>query len=489
MPSTTIIAQPGQLMPAYNPIKYIINNTNKNEPGFRYIFTIYPAVGSHIPANVVAQYKVLPVYGTGYGEQDISLLMQSLVTYNDSGIGGGVAYNSSQSWYQYDVDLGYEYIYNVDYFQTLQNNGGNVRIVLTGTPNLFVVGDQVIIAQTGTGPTGNPALEGLHTVISATVSTFTVNVLWSTIGESTANGNVAYADQRKTVVLNDALITNKEVFNGAYNNNLNTIAESQPFPSALYLGDSQNDLLMTSNLPYDNLSQSIPVAVATFYNAQFYYNLRVYAGRTYGVFYYDRNENLLDSYSFAPPYDGIWAVFVGPTGLVTEDYAVAINSNGFDANIPYYFTYDNRCTINDQQLIYLDRMGSWQAFSFQLRTYEKGQITREQYNQHIDGQVAGSQWVGVNLQKGSRTYNTNVTKTFDLNTNWMGEYDAKRFQELLTSPQVYYYSPDNINYASDFYFCACVVDATSFEVFSQKNKKLIKQSVTIRLAQQEAING
>jgi hypothetical protein len=63
----------------------------------------------------------------------------------------------------------------------------------------------------------------------------------------------------------------------------------------------------------------------------------------------------------------------------------------------------------------------------------------------------------------------------------MGEYDAKRFQELLTSPQVYY--------LSDNYYCACVVDATGFEVFSQKNKKLIKQSVTIKLAQQDPING
>ena len=79
MPSTTIIAQPQQLMPAYNPIKYIIDNTNKNEPGFRYIFTIYSASSSHIPGNVVAQYKVLPEFGTGYGEQDISKLMHSLV--------------------------------------------------------------------------------------------------------------------------------------------------------------------------------------------------------------------------------------------------------------------------------------------------------------------------------------------------------------------------------------------------------------------------
>jgi hypothetical protein len=119
--STTIIAEPQQLMPAYNPIKYIIDNTNKNEPGFRYIFTIYSATGSHIPANVVAQYKVLPEFGTGYGEQDISKLMQSLVTFDESGISGSAPYNVSESWYQYDVDLGFEFVDKETYTTALTN--------------------------------------------------------------------------------------------------------------------------------------------------------------------------------------------------------------------------------------------------------------------------------------------------------------------------------------------------------------------------------
>jgi len=478
MPSTTIIAQPQQLMPAYNPIKYIIDNTNKNEPGFRYIFSIYPATGSHTSATLVAQYRVLPVYGTGYGEQDISMLMQSLVTYNESGIGYNASspYDSSESWYQYDVDLGYEYIDNIGYINTLQDNAGNVRI--TFVAHGFEAGDQVVITQDGTGPTNNPALEGLHTVLSATANNFTVNVLWSTIGESTANGTVTYADLRKTQVLDDALITNKEVFNGAYNNWTNTANQSNAFPSASFLANGANSWLMTSN--YAGAYHP----VAAFYGAQFYYNLRVYAGATYTVRFYDMSNTEIDSYLFIPASDGIYAVFVGPTALVTEDYYIDVFSDivGFTADA-YYFTYDNRCTINDQQLIYLDRMGSWQTFAFQLRTYEKGQITREQYNQHIDGQVLSSQWVGVPLQKGFRTYNTNVTKTFDLNTNWMDQYDAIRFQELLTSPQVYYL----LNGAE--IFAACTIDSNSFEVFSQKNKKLIKQSVTIKLAQQDPING
>ena len=476
MPSTTIIAQPQQLMPAYNPIKYIIDNTNKNEPGFRYIFSIYPATGSHTAATLVAQYRVLPVFGTGYGEQDISMLMQSLVTYDESGIYSGVPYNSSESWYQYDVDLGFEYIDNIDYITTLQDNGGNVRISFTA--HGFVAGDQIVIAQTGTGPTNNPALEGLHTVLSATANQFTVNVLWSTIGESTANGNVSYADQRKTQVLDDEAIVDQEVFNGAYNNWTNTGNQSNAFPSAYFLANNSNSLLMTSNYA------DVNYPVSTFLSAQFYYNLRVYAGATYTVRFYDMSNTQIDAYLFIPANDGIYAVFVGPTALITEDYYVRVFSDiaGFSMDY-YYFTYDNRCTINDQQLIYLDRMGSWQSFAFQLRTYEKGQITREQYNQHIDGQVVSNEWVGVDLQKGFRTYNTNVTKTFDLNTNWMAQYDATRFQELLTSPQVYYL----LNGAE--IFAACTIDATGFEVFSQKNKKLIKQSVTIKLAQQDPING
>ena len=478
MPSTTIIAQPAQLMPAYNPIKYIIDNTNKNEPGFRYIFSIYPAAGSHTTATLIAQYRVLPVFGTGYGEQDISRLMQSLVTYNETGINyveGGNPYDNSESWYQYDVDLGYEYIYNIEYTSDISPDGLNTLIEYTA--HGFIVGDQVSITQAD-GGVANPALEGLHTVITVdNANQFTVNVLWSTITDDTINGNVTYADLRKTQVLDEIFIEDQEVFNGAYNLFNNTAQQYQSFPSAEYLSSGANARFMISTYNIQNYP------AAAFYGAQIYYNLRVYGGATYFVRFYDMSNTEIDSYLFTPANDGIYAVFVGPTENVFEDYYIDVFSDIGGFSMPScYFTYDNRCTINDQQLIYLDRMGSWQTFAFQLRTYEKGQITREQYNQHIDGQVT-TEWVGVNLQKGFRTYNTNVTKTFDLNTNWMGQDDATRFQELLTSPQVYY------SYNGGEIFAACVVDSNTFEVFSQKNKKLIKQSVTIRLAQQDSING
>jgi hypothetical protein len=105
------------------------------------------------------------------------------------------------------------------------------------------------------------------------------------------------------------------------------------------------------------------------------------------------------------------------------------------------------------------------------------------YNQHVDGQVVSNEWEYSSDAMGSRTYNINVSNTLDLNTNWMDQYNANRFQELLTSPQVFYVKPD------DGYSYACTVEATSFENFRQRNKNLIKQSVTIKLALNTPING
>ncbi len=463
--ATTIIAQPQVLMPAYNPIKYIIDNTNKNEPGFRYIFTIYPAAGSHIPANVVAQYRVLPVFSTGYGEQDISRLMQSLVTWNFAQ--GQV----NESWYQYDIDLGYEFIDNIDYTTTLQDNGGNVRISFTA--HGFVAGDQIIIAQDGTGPVDNPALEGLHTVLSATANQFTVNVLFSTITDSTANGNVSYADQRKTQVLDDETIVDQEVFNGAYS--LGIYAQGA-FPYAEYYGTLDPSYALTSLSNPNTLYTAASITDNTFYLM-----CRVYSGVEYTLTYFDMNDNQLGQDSPYNPTDGLYNFPVETaTYSITEDFYVDIvGDNG--SLFRYYFQYDNRCAINEDILYYLDRMGSWQSFNFQLKTYEKGQISREMYNQHVDGQVTDGQWEYSSDAMGSRTYNINVSNTLDLNTNWMDQYNANRFQELLTSPQVFYYNGTD--------YRACTIDSTSFENFRQRNKNLIKQSVTIKLALNTPING
>jgi hypothetical protein len=462
MPSTTIIAQPAQLMPAYNPIKYIINNTNKNEPGFRYIFTINPAN----VATAIATYKTLPVYSTGYGEMDISKLMQALVTWNFE-LGP-----SNISWYQYDISLGFEYISNINYFSSLQNNSGNVRI--TYTAHGFVANDQILIVQSD-GGVANPGVEGLHTVLSATANNFTINALWADVTNAAIDGEVTYADFRKTITPNDVIIQDREVFNGAYNNLIfNT---GGVFPVNSYLGVTSPQIALTTLTPNDSTARALMTP-----DQIFYLLARVYIG-SYDLIYYDIDGNALGTTNHVCK-NGLYNFEINTTDhSITEDFYVEIICN-FGAEPvfgPYYFAYDNRCAINDDVLYYLDRMGSWQSFAFQLKTYEKGQITREMYNQHVDGTVVSTKWQQGEYAMGNRSYNPNVMMSFDLNTNWMDQYNATRFQELLTSPQVFY-SATGID-------CACTVDATGFENFRQRNKNLIKQSVSIKLALNSPING
>ena len=75
-----IIAQASAqiLMPAYNPIKYIYSSTNVLLQGFKYIFDVYES-GT---LNKIAEYRVMPTYSTGFGEIDLSKLLQSFVSYD-----------------------------------------------------------------------------------------------------------------------------------------------------------------------------------------------------------------------------------------------------------------------------------------------------------------------------------------------------------------------------------------------------------------------
>ena len=201
----TIIAEPQDFTPAYNECKFIIDSTNVNNQGFRYIFDIYES-GT---ANKIAEYRILPDT-SGYGEQDLSKLLSSQVTYNfNPSI--TTFYDADNCYYKYDVKFGEEYLTKTSYTSSLTNSSGNVRINVSNT---FVVGDQVVIYQTD-GGVANPTLEGLHTVIGQGVGYLVVDALWSDVTDATIDGDVLYADNRKTITRDITTTIDKYVFNGA----------------------------------------------------------------------------------------------------------------------------------------------------------------------------------------------------------------------------------------------------------------------------------
>ena len=226
--------------------------------------------------------------------KDISMLMQSLVTFTYAS--GQV----NESWYQYDVDLGYEYIDNIDYTASLQESGGG-DVEIHFNAHGFIAGDQVVVVQAD-GGVANPTVEGLHTVLYTDTNYFVINARWDTVTDATINGTVTYADLRKTQVLDDEVIEDQEVFNGAYSSGIYAIGTS--FPVSSYDGLSGTQIGLSS---LTNNSASSAALVSGSYSEYFLLMCRVYSGVDYNVTFYDVSGNIL----------------AGPTTINTADCLIS----------------------------------------------------------------------------------------------------------------------------------------------------------------------
>jgi len=462
----TLIAEPQHFTPAYNPCKFIYNSTNKNNEGFRYIFDIY----EQGTVNKIAEYRVLPTYGTGYGEVDLSKLFGAKLVpafqpfnYSES--------DTPNSRYNYDVKVGEEYVVTFNYSANLTNNLGNVKITCTHN---FSVGDQVVV-NAGT----NILISGLWTVIAVTGTTdFTINAAWSNVTDPTENGSVKYADNRKTVTRNITSTLDKWVFNGA-------------LPWSSWNGYSFYNYLL--NGPYSLFLTSCPTSEMTITPTQELWFNGFNAGVTGRMvfnnsngdsFYYDvNNTELTTQLCVASPNLNL-SVISGTLPLIKSD-TTYYDVYFIDASIPtdsqtYRFNIDQRCAINDYHLVFLDRMGSWGSFAFPLRSYETGTSTKQSFNKVVQGYVNSNEWTYGSFERGMTTYSSTVEKNLQLNTNWMSEEMAVYFQELITSPVVYFWDGSQ--------YLACIVQETAFEVERQRNKNLIKKTVNVKLANQDKVN-
>jgi len=491
--SQTTIASPQTFTPAYNPIKFIINSTNKNNTGFKYIFDVYEA-GT---LNKIAQYKVLPTYGDGYGEIDLSKLLQSQVSWDLNTLSTSW-YNAPNSRYLYDLSVGEEQLAEYSWTSSITDNGGNARINVTNT---FVAGDQVVIEQAD-GGVANPQLEGLHTVLSATGSNFTVNVAFTTITDITINGTARYADNRKLITLDVSEYKGYVVFNGAFR----------------WLDWSVYDVAdYTLSLADSEWLTNQPQQFSCTLGQDLYLNLRSNQGHDRIVFVNSNGDSFYkaitntDEISQIPVGPNNFGILIGAGDLITntvEWYEVYYRTALGIESLKYRINLDRRTTISEYHMLFLDRLGSYSSFAFQLKSYERGEVTREIFNRDVAGYIqalSSPQWNYKTEDMGFMQSNINVTKSFDLNTNWMEESAGQYFEELLTSPQTFvkivqYNTTEGgipiigedgcpVHVAESTAYQPCIVQNNAYEVYQQRNKNLIKQSITIKLSNQDNING
>jgi hypothetical protein len=483
-----IIAQASAqvLMPAYNPIKYIYSSTNVLLGGFKYIFDVYESGTS----NKIAEYRVMPTYGTGFGEIDLSKLLQSFVSY-DLNLTNTSAYNATNSHFEYDLHVGEEYLTTTSYSLPLTFSGVNVQI---NVANTFLVGDQINISQALPGPTANPNLEGLFTVLVANPTFIVVNSLWALITNASTGGDITYADGRKTVTRDLLLDRNNFVFNGAFK-----WVDWPSYDYQDYMLNGFQDQFLTSLPPanyFATLSQDLWLnAVAD--GSPTPPDTMVFENDGGNIF--EKNVTAtahVSGISVGPNNFGTLALVFGTGNLIeptTTFYTVSYERNGFPSSKKYKINIDRRIRTTEYSILFLDKLGSWGSFAFTLNSYEKGTVTREQFNRDVAGYINGSnQWDYALTDRGMTNTYVSTDTTIDLATDFMTIDMATYFTELISSPFTFVkqasYAVDCDDPISTDYI-SCNIITSDFQVYNQRNKNLIKQNITIKLANNNIVNG
>ena len=362
--------------------------------------------------------------------------------------------------------------------------------------NTFVAGDQINITQAVGGIAANPNLEGLFTVLSVGVGFLVVSSPWATVTNINIDGAITYADGRKTVTRNIITALNNFVFNGAIR-----WVEWPAYDYNDYMLNSLQDKLLT-NLPdnnfYATLSQDLwlnavanssPTPPDTMY-------FETSDGDTF-----EKNVTAVDhvsGISMGPNNHGALTVLSGALPMIkptTEWYYVRYYRNGVKSSIDYYVNIDRRVRTVEHSILFLDRMGSWGSFAFTGRAYTTGNVTREQFNKDIPGYVETvgiDRWLYETTETGMTNTYISTDTTIALNTDWMNETMAMYFTELISSPNTYIKlsnydadcdAPESAEYVS------CTIVTSSFEEFKQRNKNLIKQSIVVKLANNNIVNS
>jgi hypothetical protein len=471
--AVTIEGKPQELTPAYNPIWVFADSTNKNEVGFRYVVDVFDAVTN----TKLFEQRVAPRPNDGFMEVNISKPVQ---TYVDKTIPFDTTAlsDAAGSWRQLNVEIGEEYSvsWTFNFYQANNSySGGNVEI--SGATNHgFSVGDQIRITLNTTYNDSRDQLNGLFTVIGV-VDTDTLVIsatllLFNLLG--TISGKMRYADNRRTI-FRDEDDFGFYVFNGAL-----PLKEFKNWDWQEWDTDPVSQGKFLTSMPREyKVKQTSDIWLNMFgYGDGFMDRLRM--ENSNGDLF---SANLTDSsYVIGQVAIGLGnhptvTALTGTLPVVKDDTTFVdvwlADSTGARVTEIIRLLVDRRCTIEDYDILFMDRKGSFVPFAFQLRSMEKGTIRREQYNKKYGTLDTVAEEGTFNLyDAGMTTYHVDTEKTFELNTNYMDDAMSVYFEELLTSPYTY------LKVGNDYYSVS--VTETGFETVRQKNKRLIRKTVTVR---------
>lgn len=471
--SITLIQKPDTLTPVYNPMVWVFSSTLVNEQGFRYVVKILDK-----DDNVVVKLRVTPEPNNGYGYCDISKIISDNITYD---LNMGSVQSAANSLFSYKINISEEFLYSFHFYDTEfvpEYDLTYTKLKGSSAP-LFSIGDfiNIVVDTEDTETIKYSFIEGLFDIIDIIGNDIIVKKDF--IATPTNPGQASLSDRTK-ILLNGPTYTNNYAFNGvrqfdefgglnSWNSNYYNIEYSSSL-SKYFLTDIPDNFYVTRdqdiwiNLYKLNDNGNINLIIENSNGDKFIKTGIWFSGLGKISQFPAGPNNILIDY----PITGTYPLL--KTNTLYYDFWAVSATTGNQITKKYRFYIDRRCKIEDYEILFMDRLGSFSSFAFQLRSNETGSVDRLTYNKKLGDVGLGGYSYDV-TDAGQTIYSVNYSKRLELNTNFMTDEMSVYFEQLYTSPVTF------LKKGGHYY--SVTIQDNGFVTERQKNKRLIKKSIIV----------
>ena len=469
----TVKEEPQAYQSVYNEMVLLLTSNKRHLPKFNYIVEI------SIDGTYSSRLRVAP-RPDQLGMVNISKHIEGYISGDLDLPDTNVFKLIPNSFVKYSVAFKEEYV-NTMTFTSVSNSSGYAKLHFGSTPP-FIVGDILTI---GTGG-GGGSYDGEHEV---TIIDSSTTVILDVPFIATEIGTAVLTSGATSIMDDVATVTEKFAYNSVidwidYNSFDPTVhtADSSSLGEFLTNLDSNHTVLLDDRINF-NIYNTTTNTISFLQVVSTLGTVRIPCN-----FPISNDTNQFLSIGVAPAdiinHTGSTPVVVSGILANIDDtissYTVQLVDDTFAATSEVFtFKVKSKCTpYENYKLIYLNKSGSYSTFNFELGSKEKFNATKKNFKAnygHVTTVGENDSFGWNSFDRGSSTYATSVSNTYQITSDYMTESDGNKIKDLIQSPDVYHLSNDGILRAIN------VLD-TSVSVKTRLIDKLINYSIAFTYA-------
>lgn len=124
---------------------------------------------------------------------------------------------------------------------------------------------------------------------------------------------------------------------------------------------------------------------------------------------------------------------------VEHSYSIQIfDATNREITKRYFYTLASNCSkYEKRRLIFFNKLGGYDTFTFNKLSKEKADIDRSNYKKNLGSYASANSFVYSKNDRANSQFHTKIKDKISLESDWITEEQATWLEELLTSPDVY----------------------------------------------------